>query len=543
MLPLFAWLLFASGTGDPQLLVSGVDSLGAPTRDGRYLTHVHEGNLALRDLARGTDRILTTKAAGSKEFAYFSVPSRDGSQVAYAWFNAEGFYELRIVGAGGGVARTIYRNPEAGFVQPTAFTPDGGKILTLLFRKDNTSQIVLISSTGGKVETLRSLQWVYPKRMDLSPDGQLVVYDSFRPGSTTERTIYLLSLDGSAERMLTPEKGSYLFPIFSADGTNITYCGGEGETLDLWQKPRIGGAAKQIATGLGRALPLGITDSGRLFFGLRNGASDIYTFPYPEIGAAKRATLRFAGMNRRPAWSSDGQRLAYLSRRGAENFGQESRTIVIRDWGTNSERELNPRLAYLDGISWSRQGLVVSGSDGKGRGGVFLVDADSGKTRPLVATHGGPFRGYPAVLSSEGMLYFLRDGQLYRKTTGESGEAGVVDLKGKRNALLALALSPDSKLLAVGSAEQGIRILSLPDCAVIAELGMPGSTELSWSTVLLAAKEAKLFEVPLDGSKPRELAMPDNREYGFALSPSGKTLAVTAGEQRQEIWTLQVSPP
>ena len=158
MLPLFAWLLFASGPGDPQLLVSGIDSLGAPTRDGRYLTHVHEDNLALRDFARGEDRILRTKAAGSREFAYFSVPSRDCSQIAYAWFNAEGFYELRIIGRAGGVPRTIYRNPEAGFVQPTAFTPDGGKILTLLFCNDNTSQIALIPSDGGRAETLRSLQ-------------------------------------------------------------------------------------------------------------------------------------------------------------------------------------------------------------------------------------------------------------------------------------------------------------------------------------------------------------------------------------------------
>ena len=295
-----------------------------------------------------------------------------------------------------------------------------------------------------------------------------------------------------------------------------------------------------MAAGLGRALPLGITNAGKLFFGLRNGASDIYEFDYPKLGQAKRASLRFAGMNRAPAWSVDGKQLAYLSRRGAENFGQESRTIVIRDWGTNREREVSPKLAYMDRISWSASGLVVSGSDGKGRGGVFWVDAASGLTRPLVATHGAPFRGYPAVLSEAGMLYFLRGGQLFRQ--GSTGSSEAISAGAKHN-VLAIALSPDSKKLAVGSAEQGIRILSLPDCAVIAELGMPGSTELSWSTVLLAAKEAKLFEVPLDGAKPTEMAMPGNRENGFALSPSGKILAVTAGEQRQEIWTLQVSPP
>ena len=90
-------------------------------------------------------RRLTNKPpAASKEFAYFSVPSRDASRVAYAWFNEAGFYDLRVIPLAGGEPRVLFRNEEAGFVQPTSWTPDGKQILTLFFRKDNISQIALV---------------------------------------------------------------------------------------------------------------------------------------------------------------------------------------------------------------------------------------------------------------------------------------------------------------------------------------------------------------------------------------------------------------
>ncbi|MGH9630013.1 MAG: TolB family protein, partial [Bryobacteraceae bacterium] len=114
--------------------------LGSPSPDGRYLSFVDAatGDLALRDLKTGTTRRLTRKAerATPGEFAYFSVISPDGAQVAYAWFNEKGFYELRTVGVDGSAPRVLYRNAEAPFIQPSAWSPDGKQILTLFFRKD-----------------------------------------------------------------------------------------------------------------------------------------------------------------------------------------------------------------------------------------------------------------------------------------------------------------------------------------------------------------------------------------------------------------------
>ena len=41
-----------------------------------------------------------------------------------------------------------------------------------------------------------------------------------------------------------------------------------------------------------------------------------------------------------------------LSRRGSENFGQESRAIVIRSLERDDERELLPKLAHIERIRW-----------------------------------------------------------------------------------------------------------------------------------------------------------------------------------------------
>jgi hypothetical protein len=200
----------------PVFTDAAVTLLGAPSLDGRYISLVEQGDLAIRDLATGRSTKLT-KATG-KEFAYFSAISRDAKTVAYAWFNEEGFYELRVVPTAGGHPRTLFKNAEAGFVQPTAWTPDNKSILTLLFRKDNVSQIALVPAEGGEAKVLRSLNWVYPKRMDISPDGQTLIYDSFAPSSTTQRTIYSLTLDGATEKRLVSEPGNHLFPLYAPDG-------------------------------------------------------------------------------------------------------------------------------------------------------------------------------------------------------------------------------------------------------------------------------------------------------------------------------------
>ena len=79
----------------------GVDAMGQVSPDGRFLTFTDwdTGDLAVHDLATGENRRITRKGSWwpSGEYAEFSVVSADGRQIAYNWYNKDGFYDLRIV--------------------------------------------------------------------------------------------------------------------------------------------------------------------------------------------------------------------------------------------------------------------------------------------------------------------------------------------------------------------------------------------------------------------------------------------------------------
>ncbi len=147
------------------------------------------------------------------------------------------------------------------------------------------------------------------------------------------------------------------------------------------------GPPQLLRRDLGRMLPMGITTGHRSIYGVRRGETDVFVMSLSTLQAdAKRASVRYPGRNVNPTWSRDGQQLAYLSRRGSENFGREARAIVIRSLASGEERELLPRLAHTEQVRWSPDGasLLVSGSDGKGRAGLYIVDVKSAAVTPVV---------------------------------------------------------------------------------------------------------------------------------------------------------------
>lgn len=400
----------------PMLLWTGpeVTLLGGPSRDGRVLSNVQapSRDLVMYDVAAKQAR--TVAAAEGGEYAYFSIVSADGKRVAYAWKNREGFYELRVDG------RTVYRNEEAGFVQPCAWSPDGQAVLTLLFRRDNTSQIAMVPLAGGLPRVLKSLAWVYPKRMDLSADGKWIVYDTLAGG---ERRLYVLAADGSGERMV----GEGVFPLWRADGRRVVYAMGE----ELWELTVETGARRRLREGLGRFLPLGMTAGDVLVYGVRAGGTEVY------YGARQRASLRYPGRNAAPAWSRDGKWLAFVSRRGEENFGEEARVLVVREVASTVEREIDPGLALVDAPAWSGDGrrLLVRGADRQGRAGVFVVDVATGKVTP-VEREAGLEPGLFRAAWGEGDTIWVQRGTELRNGERVYREVRAFAVQGKRLAVL-----------------------------------------------------------------------------------------------------------
>ena len=104
------------------------DVLGTVSPDGRYLSYTDwtSGNLAVHDFTTGADRTLTGNGPGvwpaSGEFAEESAISRDGSQVAFTWYDAANRrYDLRVAslkGTGVPAASLLIASEEILFIAP-----------------------------------------------------------------------------------------------------------------------------------------------------------------------------------------------------------------------------------------------------------------------------------------------------------------------------------------------------------------------------------------------------------------------------------------
>ncbi|MEZ5400884.1 MAG: hypothetical protein R2729_14530 [Bryobacteraceae bacterium] len=520
---LVAGWLFAGGP-EPVWQGGGATHLGGPSADGSRVTGIDPatGALLVKDLMTGAERRLTTPS-DTGEFAYFSVLSRDGSQAAYAWFNRDRFYELRTVGTdGGGTPRILVRNEEAGFIQPCSFSPDGKQILTLLFRKDNVSQISLIATDDGSVRVLKSLNWVYPKRMDFSPDGKTIVYDNFAADGATQRDIFLLPIDGGPERRLVESPADDQFPVFSADGEWVFFSsdrphGDEGAEARLWSVRLRDGKTEMIREGLGRFLVLGLSGPDRLLYATRTGGSFVYQAGINLANGKLTTAPAKMGEGTAVAWSADGKKMAWLGRRSSENFGTDARFVAVFEAGKEKVQTLTPKLAHIERLAWGEHGeLFASGSDGKGRGGLFRLDGEN--ITAVAREPGAPHTGYPAAGG-----YMAKGREVYRGTVKVGAGEGDVE---------ALAASLDGKRFAYSD---GKHIVCGDERFEVAGPVRAMAFAPSGDLVLIQGDEIWLQR--MSGERTR-IARASMAIDSIGLSPDGGTMLFAAGRPTTAVWAV-----
>jgi len=564
-----------------------VDILGAPSPDGRYLSYVdwETGDQAVRDFATGENRRLTNKGTWfeSSEFALFSTMSPDSQQVAYAWFNEDFFYDLRIVGLHGSEPRVLYSNKELPYLQPAAWSPDGKHILANFFRKDRTNQIVMVSIADGSVRVLKTLDWRYPQKMSFSPDGRYIVYDFPPKEDAPERDIFLLATDGSREIPLVEHPANDLVPVWAPDGKSIVFSSDRTGTMASWvlhvTEGKPGGSPELVKQDIGRrALPLGFTQKGSFYYGLETGMTDVYVATL-ELATGKflapprRATQAFVGANTSPDWSPDGKYLAYVSQRGRAPFGLGSHIIAIRSVETGQERELSPKVnpqRHYGTLRWSPDGrsLLVLGRDKKGRQGLYQLDADTGAVTPLVQVEPGVYIWH-AVWSRDGRTIFYTRNDLGTKSslilvhdlaTGREKELYRAVVPGGIGR--GLAVSPDGRQLAFITGDQATRSTALkvmpaaggetrellraqePE-AIAWNAGLawtPDGREVLFGrerSTSLEDQTVELWRISAEGGEPEKLELAMENLHGLRFHPDGRRIVFTAGQRKAEVWVME----
>ncbi len=537
----------------------------AVSPDGRQMSFVDQmtGNLALHDLTTGINRPLTHKTGWneSNEQAEESTFSPDGKRVAYAWFNKEGLYDLRIASldsTGSAAARILYANEDVTWIAPEDWSRDGKWIAVRLERKDHTTQLGLISAADGSLRVLKSVGWGTSSRMYFSPDSRYLAMSLPNHEGSPQGDVFVMAIDGSREIPVVVHPADDQAVGWTPDGQHLLFSSDRTGPIGIYAiafedgKPR--GNPRQLHSDIGRGRTIGLTRSGLLYFALMPGSRDlsIATVDFQSgrlIKPAAPAVHQFLGTNYQPDWSPDGRYLSYAS------YGVREKVVVkIHDSKTGDTRELAPPLRYFNFARWSPDGrsFVAQGTDLKGQQGVFRFDAQTAETEALALSAPGGQLDIPQWSPDEKRIYFIKRPD----RSGMKGSLVERDVAtGKERELLPqttldwFSPAPDGNHL-VYDATDPVTKESVVSILPIAGGGSrdllrpsAGFSHPYWTPdgrLILLRKAGELWAVDPAGSEPRKIDLGVNRILDFRVHPDGNQIAfMTRNDTPQEVWVME----
>ncbi len=566
---------------------SGVDTTGAVSPDGRNLSFVdwETGDLAMRDLASGTNRRLTNKGSWtqSPEFALFSKWSPDSRRIVYQWYNKDEIFELRVMDIKDSTPRVLYPNRKKEvYVQAFDWSHDGKHVLAGFFTgpapiDGKDIQLGLVSAEDGSVKIIKThfeprSGSPEPWGFAFSPDGKYIAYDTSPAGQMTgERDIFLITSDGNLEIPLVEHPAVEKVIGWTPDGQGLLFTSNRTGSLDAWfirivdGKPQ--GTPQLVKPDLGPIEPMGFTAQGALFYGLGGGATDVYLAGIdPQTGKilspAKKTVLPYEGHNAYPAYSPDGKQLAYISSRSSLPVRSEIR-LGILTLKTSQIQELGPDLGKFGYPRWAPDGRSVSveGASKDGRRGIYRVDVQTGDVVPIVQIDKGReifshrwskdgkmlyyAVGDPGVKKSSVFVHNFQTGQEER-LSGSPSNAHDIDI------------SPDGKWLVLLNREGKRTIRIMPtsggDPREICSFEQEGNHIITpaWSAdgrYIYFSKLQKfpgdiwdLYRVSVDGGEAQKIDLAMARFRHLSIHPDGQHIAFSsmgANPEQPQVWVME----
>ena len=482
----------------------GLNVQSSVSPDGRYLPLVDwagGGNLVVRDLVTGRDRRVTdtgTFGTNAKEqFAKDSSFSRDGTQLAFSWRNGE-HYELRVIplqGTGVPRVRRLFVQSDVDWVTPHDWTPDGTSILVSVSRLDGRTEIGLVRVADGTLKVLKAAgERLWITRMFVSPDGRHAALDQRANDREQQRDVFVLALDGSGEWPAVVSAANEVAMGWSPDGRSLLVASDRNTGVPaLFAVPYAGAATAMqqpvlLKSGMEGSYPLGITRTGSLFFASMDTVESYFDLRLATVNLDTGQTLSEPvsiptdprASNESPAWSPDGQFLAYVATRPAMS-GVRNAALAIFDLAAGKTREMVLPLRYFAAPRWSPDGrsLLVGGTDLRGQAGIYRVDVALGQTLTLL-TSDTPTPW--AAWSSDGTSVY------YKKVVGGGKQAAFV-----------------ARDLASGHERELVRRVDLGEINVSPDGRYIATTTRDNGITPVYASAAAVLLIPTSGGEPREL--------------------------------------
>lgn len=514
-------------------------------------------DVAFYDLADERIRLVTDLPDQSVEATYPDNPiwSRDGEWIAYAHWDGDWTHKrLHLVRPDGTENRVLVDNEQFANVRPLAFSSGADFIVTLIRGWDEAYRIGLVSTDDGEVTILKTSGRHAPHPLSLSPDDRYIVFDQHQGDGSERHDIFALAVDGSGEFTLVEGPAEDHLPFWTPDGEAVAFVSDRSGRPALWSVPveagRPAGEPRLVRDDVAAMYPLGLTADGALAYRSPLWRTDVFTAELDldagRLEEPRLLTRSFVGTNMLPAWGPDGERIAFVSRRGRSSNEYH---LVIRDLSTGEE-ESHP-LPFVSmrraETTWSEDGTAVyleAGSTRRDRTS-YRVDVESGEVervdrRDFIGRGGG--RAY----ASERQTRYLRSQRVriagqneiieYREGDFrlEPGEALVWMRDGVRRFTEGLGREPEP-LTALGHSHTW-------------HLSPDGKT---WAIALSTRPDSMvsdaLFLLPLSGGSPREIARTEGGEreiMAVRWTPDGERILYIEGEELEdaphEFWVVSV---
>jgi len=533
----------------------------SPSPDGRYLTDIGwqaDGGASVLDVATGEETQIPNQAhTGFTDTG--SAFSPDGSRVAYTYAGSNG-YEVRSIGVDGSDP-TVHQNP-GYFAEVADWSTDGQHLLINGYPAEGGSHLATIDVTTNEYRVLKTVD----TRVGISffsPDGRFVAFDVYAPDSR-ERDISLVSSDGSQETTLirTPDYERLLGWL--PDGSGILFHRDAEDSQAIWKLPmrngQPSGPPELVKDDVWDMTPFGFSDDA-YFYGVTVSRRGVHTASFDlETGRVLEALEPVSdpsGLGSDFAtWSPDGTRIVYFATVPGRNNERRSR-IIVQSLTGEILQDLPLVLNRPIHAGWTAHGLVVWERGSRvPPAGFYLVSLETGEATYLRKS---PRGGSPFSVSEDGSSFFIGDpgGQIteYDLSTGterilmEQDGYALVGLSDDPDARIAepAQVSPDGDSILYNISRKALEIYSRStgESRVI-----PGFTRLigtSWSpdsryVVLDGQLEGsgnhQLLRVSVEDGSVIVLAEGPERFHRPKVSPDGRHVLVTTGEERQEIWRM-----
>ena len=154
------------------------------------------------------------------------------------------------------------------------------------------------------------------KMSSLSPDGTRVVFS--RVTETGSDDLWIMDLESGRDTKLTEVGGINWYPIWTADGTAVTFTSNREGRLQLFQRPTdLSRQTELVAPTEGRSIPGSWTPDGQtlVYRDYDQDDMDIWSLP---VGSEPVPFLVTEFSERAPRLSPDGKWLVYISDHGGE---------------------------------------------------------------------------------------------------------------------------------------------------------------------------------------------------------------------------------